>query len=82
MFASANPMLSSVDCDGDAEETDEHEDDGGNDPEVASTYFGDDKAATEDFRRELEKLQIATIYSLVEEVISLLFVCIYTCACV
>ena len=36
--------------------------------EVASTYFEDEKADTEDFRRELEKLQIATIYSLVEEV--------------
>jgi hypothetical protein len=65
---SVTRLLKVQGCEGSAKETDEHEDDGRNDPEVASTYFDDDKAATEDFRRELEKLQIATIYSLVEEV--------------
>lgn len=38
--------------------------------EVASSFYGDDgKELNENFRKELERLQIATIYSLVEQVI-------------
>jgi len=33
-----------------------------------SSYAGDDIVGAEDFRKELERLQIATIYSLVERV--------------
>lgn len=36
--------------------------------ETASSYFGDDRRDNENFRKELEKLQIATIFSLVEQV--------------
>lgn|GEM_PF-5315895 len=40
----------------------------GSDADGKSSYAGDEVVDTEDFRKELEKLQIATIYSLVEQV--------------
>jgi len=37
--------------------------------ETSSSHFGDDgKVGNDEFRKELERLQIATIYSLVEKV--------------
>ena len=46
--------------------------------ETSSSHFGDDddKVDNDEFRKELERLQIATIYSLVEKVRSSTALCI------
>ena len=47
--------------------------------ETSSSHFGDDdKVDNDEFRKELERLQIATIYSLVEKVRSSTALCV-TC---